>query len=112
MSNRGAWSVTDKLESARRNRNKARDELMAFVGILTRMYDAHVCKTRRPQKEAQYALVVCVHVPAIGKLSWQLCGEAEQQRFNHLPLRENDSDRMTQAERIEHLDMLSPRHVT
>ncbi len=101
------WSATKRMERARANTEKSRVELLAFVGMLTRLYDSHLCKTRRPQSDERYGLVVCVHIPG-ATLSWQLCGEEEQARFADLPMRDNDSERMTQEERTTHIDTLTP----
>jgi hypothetical protein len=107
-SNKGEpWTLKRRIDSARRNTKRARTETLAFVGLLAAQYPAHLCKTRQPQRDDQYGLVVCVHFPGGAKLSWQLSGDEERQRFADLPMGENDSDRMTHEERTTHIDTLA-----
>jgi len=101
------WSTQRRLNMARRNTDKTRAELLAFVGMLTRLYDAHLCPTRRPQRDEQFGTVVCVHVPGV-TLSWQLRTDEERALFSDLPMRDNDSERMTQEERLTHIHTLTP----
>src|SRR5262245_17209526 len=78
MAKRSPQTATKRMNGARRRTEQTRDELMAFIALLTRMYPAHQCEAARAQ-DPEYSYVVCVHTPA-GQLAWKLSA-SEALRF-------------------------------
>lgn len=97
-------SVFDRLERARERTTENREEILAVAALLSRMYPAHTCRAKRPNKRKSYDLVVCVHAPT-GILAWKLNPE-EEHRFTNLPEHGSACPIVTRQQRIDRIDAL------
>ena len=88
------------------DRDEAYHERNRLVCALSKLWPAHLA--RHPDDDLswddQWRWIVCVHSP-VGQLTWHI-HDRERQWFDHLPVRSDDWDGHSTAQKYERLERL------
>lgn len=109
MAHYAPTSTTGRMEAARRHRAKAYGERNELIGVLTRLFPAHVGPVAGNLHKLTERSVVCVHLPTNDVACWVVTQEEVDEYFDHVPrIDVNHWDRATRDERSVRLRKIKP----